>query len=211
MNMKALIELIDHHLLPALELQSESPHDPIVVHAYPKPWKLLGAGNYAAVLFHPAYPDVVVKIYAPGREGWEQEKEVYHRLGEHPAYSACYYASEPYLVLKRLKGHTLYDCVLKGIRIPKQVIKEIDEALDYARALGLHPHDIHGKNVMIENGRGKVLDVSDFLEEEECGMWDDLKKAYYRFYLPILYPIAFPIPKAVMNGVRKGYRALRKR
>jgi hypothetical protein len=38
-------------------------------------------GNYAAFFEHPAYPDVVVKVYAPGRLGLAQEVAVYERLG----------------------------------------------------------------------------------------------------------------------------------
>ena len=87
----------------------------------------------------------MIKVYAPGRPGLTEEVEVYRRLGIHPAFSQCLYAGENFLVLKRLYGTTLYDCLHKGIPIPEQVIQDIDDALHYARSRGLFPHDVHGR------------------------------------------------------------------
>ncbi|WP_426450143.1 serine/threonine protein kinase [Paenibacillus sp. S-38] len=210
-HFSALIDRIESELLPGLSVASEHLHEPVVVHRLPKPWKLVGAGNYAVVVSHPDYPRLVIKIYAPGRPGLQEEAEVYRRLGRHPAYSECYHYGGNYLVLRRLEGVTLYDCVRRGIPIPRRVIEDIDEALAYASARGLRPHDVHGKNVMMKEGRGMVVDVSDFLKTDECRMWPDLKKAYDRFYLrvPLLHRI--PVPDFVMNAVRRGYRAFKKR
>ncbi|WP_424766568.1 serine/threonine protein kinase [Paenibacillus sp. sgz302251] len=208
-----LIALTEQSLLVELKLRSIDHGEPIQVDAVPRGWSLLGAGNYAGVFTHQEHSDIAVKVYAPGREGWESECEVYRRIGNHPAYSVCYHAGEHrghrYLILKRLKGKTLYQCVLEGIPISKSVIEDIDQALDYARSRGLHPHDVHGKNVMVKEGRGIVLDISDFLKEEPCMMWDDLKKAYNRIYMPFLSKKPIAVPEWVMNGVRKGYRLLK--
>lgn len=208
--MNRLIESIHQELLPGLRIESLDPHNPVVVHQVSTPWQLLGAGNYAAVFYHPSYPDQVVKIYAPGRPGWAEELEVYRRLGSHPAFSECLHAGEDFLVLKRLYGVTLYDCMHLGRRIPKQVIKDIDRALDYARGRGLHPHDVHGRNVMMHEGRGLVVDVSDFLHKEPCSAWDDLKKAYYWLYLPFFSPLRLRMPYFVLDIVRKIYRRFRR-
>ncbi|WP_274364006.1 serine/threonine protein kinase [Paenibacillus thermotolerans] len=211
--MDKFIEMAHSELLPNIDIESEDPHDPIVVRYVPGRWRVIGAGNYAAVLVHPDYPDRVLKLYAPGRPGWEDEVEVYRRLGKHPAYAECFHANGEYryLVLRRLYGTTFYDCIKQGVRIPEQAIQDIDEALDYARERGLHPHDVHGKNVMLDpNGRGIVVDVSDFLKDEPCTMWDDVKKAYYKIYLPFMYDHPLPVPDFLMNSVRKGYRWLRK-
>ncbi|MFC4777909.1 serine/threonine protein kinase [Paenibacillus sp. GCM10023252] len=212
-QLSELTALVEGQLIPGLQLMSESDCEPIKVTHTPKPWKVLGAGNYAGVFAHPDWEDAVVKVYAPGREGWESELEVYSKLGSHPAYSECYgsgiHQGRQYLILKRIRGMTLYNCVLHGILIPQSVIHDIDEALDYARTQGLHPHDVHGKNIMIADGRGLVVDVSDFLKEQPCGMWDDLKKAYNRIYMPFLSRRTVPVPEWVMDGVRKGYRYLR--
>lgn len=208
--MQTLIHAVETELLPRLVIDSPHSQNPVNVSFVPKPWQLLGKGNYAAVFVHPDDPERVVKVYAPGRRGVEDEVEVYHRLGNHPAYSDCYHAGAGFLILKRLHGVTLFDCLSRGIRIPKQAILDIDEALDYARERGLHPHDIHGKNVMVDQGRGKVVDVSDFLKRESCGMWEDIKKAYHVVYAPLLLRRPVPVPDFVLEGVRKGYRLLRR-
>ena len=207
----ALSARVERELLPALEIESVSPHDPVVARHVPRPWRLIGAGNYAAVLAHPDHPALVVKVYAPGRPGLEAEAEVYRRLGRHPAFSTCLHAGDRYLVLRRLHGVTLYDAVHRGVPIPDRAIRDIDEALDYARGRGLHPHDVHGRNVMVHEGRGLVVDVSDFLKaDEDCSKWRDLRAAFFRFYRPFLRPLGLRIPYAVLDGVRRAYRLFRR-
>lgn len=208
--MPSFVERIYAELLPGLDIRSVHPRDPIKVVSVPKPWRVVGVGNYAAVLMHPEQPEKVVKVYAAGRHGLSEEVEVYRRLGRHPAYSECYDAGETFLVLRRLNGVTLFDALRRGIRIPEQVIKDIDDALDYARKRGLNPHDVHGKNVMMVEGRGVVADVSDFLKQERCIMWNDLKRAYYAIYKPLLQRHPIPIPQPLLNAVRKGYRLIRR-
>jgi hypothetical protein len=203
------ILLVERMLMPHLMVESDDPHDPVIIKRKPEPWIILGAGNYAAVLIDPDYKEWVVKVYAPGRPGLEQEVEVYRRLGSHHAYSQCLHDGDRYLILKRLTGITLYNCIRRGIRIPKQVIRDIDEALAYAVTKGLNPHDVHAKNVMMKDGRGIVVDVSDFLKNEPCTMWDDLKRAYNRLYIGPLTRL--PVPECILNFIRKGYRILKKR
>ena len=209
-HVNRLIEIIHQELLPNFQIESVDPHNPVEVRSIPDPWRLIGAGNYAAVVYHFDYPDHVVKIYAPGRPGFSEEVEVYRRLGSHPAFSNCMYAADGFLVLKRLHGVTLYDCMHLGLRIPEQVIQDIDQALDYARGCGLHPHDVHGRNVMMLEGRGLVVDISDFLNEETCSKWNDLKKAYYWLYRPLLSPLRLRVPYFVLDAVRTNYRRLAK-
>lgn len=208
-QLKKLIQNVNEQLRPQLQIESVNPHNPVVIHRFPDPWQKVGTGNYAAVFSHPEYPEVVVKIYAPDRAGFEEEKEVYQRLGNHPAYSQCFYAQENCLILKRLHGVTLYDSVNQGLKIPKKVIEDIDAALDYARERGLFPHDVHGKNVMMWEGKGYVVDVSDFLKLEHCSAWDNLKTAYYWLYRPILSPLNLRIPYFLLDGVRSSYRMSR--
>ncbi|MFM7427875.1 MAG: serine/threonine protein kinase [Elainella sp.] len=200
---------IQQGLLPRLQIKSLHPHHPVVVDQVPSGWQLLGAGNYAAVFCHPDYPDWVTKIYASGRPGIEAEADVYRHLGCHPAFSECFYADQTFLVLKRLHGTTLYDCMHLGKPIPPQVIRDIDQALSYAQQQGLYPHDVHGRNVMMWQGRGLVVDVSDFLHNESCSKWQDLKRAYYWLYLPIFSRLRLKLPYFLLDGVRIGYRVLR--
>lgn len=209
--MQEYVQRIEAELLPALHIESVHPHEPVLVRSIPAPWEFVGAGNYTAVVAHPAYPNWVVKVYAPGRPGLQEEAEVYRRLGIHPAFSLCATVGEGYLVLKRLRGSTFYECLRRGIPIPEQAVRDIEEALEYARQRGLHPHDVHAKNVMLsEEGRGLVADVSDFLAEREDKKWSDLRRAYYRFYLPVMGRRPFPVPEFVLNLIRKGYRRFRR-
>jgi hypothetical protein len=191
-------------------IESRNPFDPVNPVHIPYPWKLIGCGNYAAVFLHPDYPSYVVKIYGRDVHGLIHEKKVYEKLGEHPGYSVCYYTEDRFLILKRIKGITLYDCVHKGIRIPEKVIFDIDEALKDARKRGLYPVDVHGKNVMISEGRGVIVDVSDFYKNVECRKWTDLRKAYFTFYKKTLYKFPIHIPYFVLNIVRMGYRYYRR-
>lgn len=209
-SVKELIEKIRGELLPVVSLKSVSPDDPIVVENIPEPWKLLGNGNFAAVFVHPDHPQKVVKLYAPGRPGIEEETEVYRRLGEHPAYSKCYYAGGDFLLLEKLEGMTLYECLRRAVRIPPQVIKDVDEALDYARERGLNPHDVHAKNVVVKDGHGMVVDVSDFLHKAPCHLWEDCKWAYYKLYQPFLRHLPFPIPNALLDFLRRAHRLWRR-
>lgn len=206
-----LVAQIHQELLPHLQVESVDPDHPVVVHALPEPWQVLGTGNYAAALYHPSYLHLVVKVYAPGRPGWRDEVEVYRRLGSHPLFSECFYAEEPFLLLKRLQGTTLYDCLNRGFYIPKQVISDIDEALDAARQKGLHPHDVHGRNVMMHEGRGVVVDVSDFLKSDDCSAWDDLKRGYYWLYRPLFSWLRVRVPYPYLDGLRTCYRIYRRR
>ncbi|MDH6059332.1 serine/threonine protein kinase [Chrysosporum bergii ANA360D] len=201
-----MLESIYQELLPKLQIESINPRNPIKISHIPAPWQPLGAGNYAVVVYHPDYPDCVVKIYAPGRPGYDEEVEVYRRLGYHPAFSECLYARDDFLILKRLYGTTLYDCMHLGLPIPQQVILDIDEALKYAESRGLHPQDVHGRNVMMYQNRGLVVDISDFLHIENCSKWNDLKKAYYWLYRPLLSPLRLRVPYSTLDMVRKFYR-----
>ena len=189
-NVPLLVAAIERSLLPDLDIASISPVDPIVANHVPDPWQLLGCGNYAAVLTHPDFPELIVKIYAPGRPGIE-------------------YAGPNYLILTRLHGVTLYNCLHLGKRIPSQVIQEIDAALDYARSRGLFPHDVHGKNVMMYGHHGLVVDVSDFLKQEPCHAWRDLRWAYYWIYRPLLYPLGLCMPYWALDCLRASYRKSR--
>lgn len=209
-NLSVLIASIHQELLPNLKINSIDHNHPVVVEHVLAPWQLLGTGNYAGVFFHSDYADLVVKVYAPGRSGWSEELEVYQRLGSHAAYSTCWYAENNFLVLQRLYGITLYDAMHEGLLIPPQVIKDIDLALEYARSRNLHPHDVHGRNVMMSEEKGLVVDISDFLKQEPCFAWSDLKKAYSWLYIPLFSWHRLPLPYFILDWVRGSYRLWRR-
>ncbi|MFZ5987183.1 MAG: serine/threonine protein kinase [Bacillota bacterium] len=202
--MDNLIHLIENQLLKQVRLESIYKNDPIVVSNIPEGWHLLGNGNYAGVFYHEEFPQYAVKVYAKGREGIEEEKLVYKMIGKHESFSECYHYGSTYLILKRLKVTSLYDCMKKGIFIPEKIIEDISEAIEYARSRGLHPHDIHFKNVGIQDGKGIIIDVSDFLKTEDCTLWNDCKKFYFKAYKKL--PFIVPIPDFSLNMGRKLYR-----
>ncbi len=181
------IQSIEQELLSNIQLVVENIFDPIKVINRSNSWKTIGTGNYAAVFCHDSKPDWVVKVYGRNQDEIKKEIAVYKTIGEHEAFSTLYAYGDNYLVLKRLYGITLFNAVVKGIPIPESVIKDIDEALKYARSKGLNPFDVHGKNVVMKDGRGYVVDISDFYKEGYCSKWLDLKKAYKKVYKPFLY------------------------
>ncbi len=210
-RLSALHSLVEQELLSQLKVRIVGEGEPVDIIAVPSRWQLVGKGNYAVVVEHPEFPGVVVKVYAEADNECSEEAAVYRALGEHPAFSRCYLSGERYLLLKKLNGVTLYDCVIRGLRVEKQVFIDVEAALEYARLRGLYPHDVHGKNLMMYEGRGYVVDISDFYINDDCRMWSDLKKAYERIYLKTLYKLPIPVPAWVLDLVRKGYRAYRKR
>lgn len=206
MTLEEYVYLIENELLGKVELFSESPFDPINVRNHSESWELIGKGNYAAVFIHKAKPEWVVKMYGRNPEELEKEIGVYKKLGTHEAFSTLYTYGEQYLVLKKLEGITLFNALIKGIKIPESVIRDVDDALEYARSVGLNPYDVHGKNVVMNQGKGYIVDVSDFYKTGYCSKWDDLKKAYYKIYAPWISKCHPPIPFFVVDGIRKGYR-----
>jgi hypothetical protein len=207
---ETLRRAVEEGLLPTLQVESRKHTERVEVVFAPEPWSVLGRGNYAAVLAHPDFGGWVVKVYAPGRPGIEEEREVYRRVGDHPAYSRCLFAGERYLVLRRLDGVTLYDAVLRGIPIPEQVIRDVDDALEYARRRGLFPHDVHGRNVMMKDGRGLMVDISDFLRRDPCSRWNDLKRGYYWIYRPLVLRLGLPVSGRMLDWVRRTHRFTRR-
>jgi hypothetical protein len=206
MQIKEYVRLIESELLTSVQLESESPFDPIIVNNHSKTWKTIGNGNYAAVFFHESQPEWVVKVYGRNPQELKKEIDVYQKLGNHEAFSTLYGYGDTFLVLKRLEGITLFNALVKGIYIPETVIHDIEKGLEYAKSVGLNPYDVHGKNVVMNNGRGYIVDISDFYKEGYCSKWDDLKKAYYVLYKPFIGKYHPQIPFPVVDGIRKGYR-----
>ena len=210
MKIEKYIKLIGNELLPNIQLSADSPFDPIQVKNDSNTWKTIGSGNYAGVFSHESHPKWVVKVYGRSPQELTKEVEVYRKLGYHPSFSSLIDYGDNYLILKRIEGITLFDAVIKGIPIPESVIHDVDKGIKYAKDIGLNPYDVHGKNVVMSNGRGYIVDVSDFYKQDRCHKWEDLKKAYYKIYRPFLYKYHPPIPFYVVDSVRKWYRLYRK-
>ena len=144
MSINCFVGLIKNELLKEISIRSEDESEPVVVKDIPRLWKCLGK-----VIMPRIHAQRVQRLGSESirheGEGIEKESEVYRRIGNHPSYSKLIYKGENFIVLKRLKEITLYDAVHKGSKIPKQVILDINKALEYAREQGLTPAMFTGK------------------------------------------------------------------
>lgn len=210
MRIDQFMNLIEEELLPNIQLKSEQPYNPLYVKNRSLSWKTIGIGNYAGVFTHHAKPNWVVKVYGRSPEDINKEIDVYKKIGIHERFSNLIAYDENYLILKKIDGITLFEALVKGVPIPRKVLEDVDDGLDYAKSVGLNPYDVHGKNVVMSGGRGFIIDVSDFYKEGYCCKWDDFKKAYQGIYQPFMLKHHPPLPYYIVDGIRKCYRLYRK-
>src|SRR5690606_23992909 len=100
------------------------------------------------------------------------------------------------------RGPTLYQCLEEGIVIPRQIITDVDHACRYARSRGLNPRDIHLKNVLLQDGRAKLIDVSEYLNPGNDHRWQYLVQGYEQFYSLIR---GKKIPTWIIELVKNAY------
>src|SRR5699024_2611196 len=128
--------------------------------------------------------------------------DIYDRLRDASYFPACFAAYDRYLVLSYEEETTLFDCLLQGIHIPNQVIKDVEDAREYVRKKGLNPRDMHLKNILLQNGRAKIIDVSEYIQPGNDYRWEHLKQAYESYYHLI---DGTSIPYWLAETVRKWY------
>lgn len=193
-------------LLRALRIRASAGNQPIVVDHVPAPLRVLGSGTDALVVQHPGLPEVAFKVYAPETVGcMADEYLAYQRLAGSPYFAACLGQGEGYLVLSYEPGPTLYECLVQGIPVPDQAMADVEVARDYARRVGLHPKDIHLKNVLLQGSRARILDVSKYVAAgDEDRVWEHLAEGYRRFY-PLIRGRRIPV--WVIERVKRRYRA----
>lgn len=190
-----------------VQVVSVDSRDPVHVSKQPESWRCIGVGNSAAVFQPKDRPDMAIKVYAKGfQEIAGEEAAIYEQLGDSPYFPDYYGRGEGFLLIGYRQGLNIYDCLLQGIYIPEQVIHDVEAAITYARGRGLNPSDIHIKNVLVHNGRGYLVDVSDYRKQDECKRWESLKQAYYDYYLD-LYKPGLAVPSWVLETIRKWYKA----
>jgi hypothetical protein len=190
-----------------IRVRSVNPRDPVHVKSQPDGWRCVGVGNTAAVFQPKDRPDLAVKVFAEGFEAVAAEEAgIYEQLGDTEYFPKFYGKGDRFLLIEYRPGRNLYDCLLQGVHIPEQVIFDVEEAIAYARRRGLNPADIHIKNVLLHEGRGVLVDVSDYRRENECKRWPSLKKAYYDYYQE-LYKPGMGVPSWVLETIRKWYKA----
>ncbi|MFB5760140.1 serine/threonine protein kinase [Paenibacillus medicaginis] len=170
-------------VLQRIEVIGTPDNTPVTINGYAEGVHCIGIGTDAAVFTLDSMPEYAFKIYSElAAEKKSAEASVYEKLRGCPSFPVFYGEGDRYIVISYEKGITLMDCLLQGIPVPEQVIQDVEEARDFVRSRGLNPRDIHLKNVLLQNGRAKVLDVSEYVKEGDDKRWEHLVWAYHTFY-----------------------------
>lgn len=189
--------------LSKINVLSNPDNEPVTVIGEAEDLKCVGLGTDAAVFQSEHAPAYAFKLYAKDKAAKVlMEESVYRKLGDSPFFSTCFGSYDNCLVLSYEGGKTLFDCIIEGIHIPQQVIEDIEEARKNARSKGLNPRDIHLKNILLQNGRAKIIDVSEYMMSGNDFRWEHLKKGYEQYYHLI---DGKSVPVAVVETVRKWY------
>lgn len=189
-----------------IQVEGNDRNEEVSLTGYAEGLHCVGLGTDAAVFVHDAVPDVAYKIYTDQALFKKvRERDVYRRLEGIPYFPAFYGEGRNYLAIGYEAGPTLLDCLIQGIPVSPQVIQDVEEARRLARERGLNPRDIHLKNVIVQNGRAKVLDVSEYVLEGDDHRWDHLMWAYNLFYPGIE---GKKIPLWLLDFIKSGYRKL---
>ena len=193
-------------LLRAVRIRAHANNEPVVIDNMPPPLRVLGTGTDAVVVQHPGLPEQAFKIYAPETMSClADEYRAYGSLAGSRYFAACLGQGDCYLVLSYEPGPTLYECVVQGIPVPEQAMADVEAARDYARQVGLHPKDIHLKNVLLQGDRARVLDVSKYIAPgDEDPVWEHLAEGYRRFY-PLIRGRRIPV--WLIEMVKRRYKA----
>jgi len=163
----------------------------------------IGVGTDAAVFRFLQLPHLAFKVFSDDKiDKKDQEIEVYLKLGRSEYFPEYYGSGSNFLVMSYEEGITLHDCLLKGIYIPPQVVHDVDNARHYASKRGLNPRDIHLKNILLHEGRAKILDVSEYMKSGNDNRWQYLKDGYHEHYHLIA---GKAIPLWILETVRKWY------
>lgn len=193
-------------LLGAIRIQASASNQPIAIEHVPAPLRLLGSGTDAVVVQHPGLPEQAFKVYAPETVGClADEYQAYQQLAGSPYFATCLGQGAFYLVLSYEPGPTLYECLVQGIPVPEEAMADVEAARDHARQVGLHPKDIHLKNVLLQGNRALIVDVSKYVAPgDEDRVWDHLAEGYRRFY-PLIR--GRRIPLWAIQMVKRRYQA----
>lgn len=167
--------------------------------------QLIGKGR-SAFAFRIAGTELVLKVFFPSFEHIAaEEAAIYQELKGNPFFPLLHESGSNYLVIDYIHGTTLFNCLVKGIPIAGRHIKKVDSALQLAREKGLNPSDIHLRNIIITpEGDIRLIDVARFRQTKKCSQWDDLKRAFYKFYRHKRFPKK--LPETMMNVIAYFYK-----
>lgn len=189
--------------LSEISLQENKDNELVIIKNISDDFRIIGIGTDAVVVQPQDEADRVYKVYAkPNVDKKETEYHVYELLQNSPYFAKCFYTGENYLCLSYEQGPTLYECLEKGIKIPEQVIWDVKQAQKDAYQVGLNPRDIHLKNVLLQNGRAKLIDVSEYVLPGDDKRWEHLVQGY-RDYYPLIE--GKKIPSWLIESVKKAY------
>ncbi|MBM7554285.1 serine/threonine protein kinase [Thalassobacillus pellis] len=191
------------HALTSIQISATPNNGPVTITGSADGLRCIGVGTDAAVFRHMEAPAYAFKLYAQEKQYKKEiEQRIYQQLGELPTLSRLHAAGDNFLVLHYEPGPTLYDCLLQGIHIPGQAIKDVNDTRAYIRQKGLNPRDIHLKNIILQDGRAKILDLSEYENPGNDFRWEHLAKGYAAYYH---YIDGKPIPFWLLETIRKWY------
>ncbi len=168
----------------------------------------IGVGTDAAVFRFMHRPHLAFKVFSDEKiDKIAKETEVYLKLGRSEYFPQYHGSGSNFLILSYEEGITLYDCLLKGIHIPEQAIEDVENARDFSFKKGLNPRDIHLKNILLHEGRAKILDVSEYMKPGNDKRWQFLKEGYYEYYSII---DGKSLPHWMIETARKWYNQKQK-
>lgn len=154
---------------------------------------IIGSGR-SAYVFKLEGTNKALKIFYPPYEHLaKKEAGIYDLLKGIPSFPELYDSGENYIIIDFIEGHTIFECLVKGIHINESVLEEVDRNIEAARQRGLNPSDIHLHNILLTtDGSVKIIDVVRFDQIKHCTQWEDLKKGYHKFYRKRLFPKKLP-------------------
>lgn len=193
--------------LANIEIKTNPQNEPVTINGSVDGLVCIGVGTDAAVFRHIDFPQFAFKLFAEDKISQkEKEVKVYQQLGDSPYFPKFHGAEQQVLILDFEEGITLYDCLLQGVHIPEQVIHDVEKARAYVRSRGLNPRDIHLKNILLQNGRAKIIDVSEYIVPGNDFRWEHLKRGYEEYYHHI---DGKPVPFWLLNTTRRWYNQTR--
>ncbi len=166
-----------------IKITSTKNNELVSIGKYSQKLECIGIGTDAAVFKQRYEPSFAFKVYAEDKlYKLEAEFLVYQKLGKSEWFPVLFGRGPNYIVISYEEGMTLYDCLRTGTHIPYRVLKDVEKARDYCLRKGLNPRDIHLKNILLQNGKAKLIDVSEYIHPGNDYRWNYLKQGYEEYY-----------------------------
>ena len=189
--------------LKKIKITSNGKNELVSVNTNSDTLECVGVGTDAAVFRFINNQKYAYKVFSDDKvDKIKLESAVYLKLGYSEYYPEYFGNGSNFLVISHEEGITLYDCLLKGIHIPKKIINDVDNARKHAFEKGLNPRDIHLKNIIFNEGRAKIIDVSEYMKPGNDKRWEYLKEGYHEYYHLI---DGKALPHWIIETVRKWY------